>query len=446
MLYNVVVALGFTAGVSASSCSEVDGNYYCSEVNAISYSGIGYSGSYSDVTDMDTDSCTCSKSTVSFSGSLSPLDEELSVHFRGPIKLAQFGVYYPTSSSSTKKKVKRADDDDCSTTKALRHKHKRAIATEIVEQTVYVNAAGETIAGSSTSAASVAANAATTSAASATTSAASAAASSASTSAAAASSSSSSSSSDDDDDDTTSGAWERVSYFTPGSTDNATFLNHEGGVDGSGVWTTCFGSSLSYCSSDGTSGASSAEALGDVTVDSDVEYIIFSGDECDGTDDGCGYYPDGSVAYHGFGGNTKIFVFEFTMPTDSSGTATSNQDMPAIWLLNAKIARTEQYGDCSCWGTGCGELDLFEILSEGSDKLISHIHDGQGDDGTSTGGAGDQDYFARPTDSSMKAAVIFQDDTIFIVKVDDDTDFGSSLTSDTVSDWLSTSASSASLV
>ncbi|XBW35915.1 hypothetical protein QEN19_001489 [Hanseniaspora menglaensis] len=131
------------------------------------------------------------------------------------------------------------------------------------------------------------------------------------------------------------------------------------------------------------------------------------------------------------------------MPT-SSTSSSSNDDMPAIWMLNAKIPRTLQYGnsDCSCWSTGCGELDLFEILSTGSDKLISHIHDGQGDNGSSSGGSGSSDYFDRPTSGTMKAAVIFSSDSsITIVKLDDSTTFGSSLDSDTVSSWLSTSGS-----
>ena len=68
------------------------------------------------------------------------------------------------------------------------------------------------------------------------------------------------------------------------------------------------------------------------------------------------------------------FCFEFEMPSDTNGNG-YNQDMPAVWLLNAKIPRTLQYGEatCSCWKTGCGELDLFEVLSSGSNKMISPL-------------------------------------------------------------------------
>lgn len=57
----------------------------------------------------------------------------------------------------------------------------------------------------------------------------------------------------------------------------------------------------------------------------------------------------------GFGGADKIFLMEFTMPMD--GKTGFNGDMPAIWMLNAKIPRTIQYGkaECSCWSSGCGE-------------------------------------------------------------------------------------------
>ena len=134
------------------------------------------------------------------------------------------------------------------------------------------------------------------------------------------------------------------------------------------------------------------------------------------------------------------------MPSD--GSSGFNADMPAVWLLNAKIPRTLQYGDssCSCWKTGCGELDLFEILSSGSNKLISHLHDGQGaSSNTNNGGGGSQDYFARPTSGSLKAAVIFTSNEIHIVQVDDSTNFGSSLDEDTVNSWLQQSGSAATI-
>ncbi|VEU24011.1 DEKNAAC105213 [Brettanomyces naardenensis] len=438
MLFDLKVLLSLVSTLSLASkaiadCSYVGGNYYCAQTDAVVYENLGFSGSYSDVTNMDETSCQCSQQSLSFSGTMSPLDEELSVHFRGPLSLAQFGVYYPAGSSQKKKKVKRDDTTGCDTTQAVHHVHKRAAAVEIVEATatVYEDLQGSTIYPSGVSSAAPAAPAASSA------SSAAAPASQASSAPAASSSSSSSGAG------AGAGDWVRSSYYAPGTGDNLVFLNHQGGTAGSGTWSSCFGNSLSYCASDGQSGAGSAQVLDSVTIASDVEYLIMSGNQCGASSPSgdCGYYREGTPAFHGFSGADKIFVFEFQMPSDTSGS-TYNQDMPAIWLLNAKIPRTLQYGDatCSCWSTGCGELDLFEILSSGSDKLISHLHDGQGGNGAQ-GGGGSQDYFDRPTDSTMKAAAVFTGGDVYIVELDDSTDFSDSLSSGTVNSWISTSAS-----
>ncbi|GME99489.1 unnamed protein product [[Candida] boidinii] len=332
-----------------------------------------------------------------------------------------------------------------STTKHVHHMHRRAPAVEIVQvtETVFVDGQGNSITSSSTqvevtngvptdsSVSLVTGNAATTVANTPVTS---------SSSSPSSSSSSSSSSAAASSGSAASGDWVRSSYYTPGSTDNLTFLNTLGGSAGSGTWSSCFGNSLSYCAANGVDAAGSAQALNEVTVGSNVEYLIMSGSSCSGND--CGYYREGIPAYHGFGGSQKIFVFEFQMPSDS-GSSALNGDMPAIWMLNAKIPRTLQYGDssCSCWSTGCGELDLFEVLSsgEGADKLISHIHSGQGSNGSSQGGGGSQYYFDRPYTGTMKAAIIFDNGNISIVKLDDSTSFDSSISSSVVSSWENTS-------
>lgn len=90
------------------------------------------------------------------------------------------------------------------------------------------------------------------------------------------------------------------------------------------------------------------------------------------------------------------------MPSD--GTTGFEADMPALWLLNAQIPRTLQYGpaDCSCWSTSCGEFDIMEVLSSGSTYCKSTLH-------TNTP-AGDSDYIVRPTEGTMKLAVYFHGD------------------------------------
>ncbi|CEP22261.1 TOS1 [Cyberlindnera jadinii] len=449
----------FTAITASASCSYEGGNYFCSNVDAITYENVGYSGTYKDVTNMDETTCQCSQESVSFSGSNSPLDEQLSVHFRGPLRLLQFGFYSPSSTSSKKKRD--LVEEDCSTTKHIHHAHKREPATQIVAvtETVYVNADGEvvtqntqatsqqtttTLIGGTAAGTASSQNTANTANTVSTVNTNTATTASPTTTGTTSTSSTSSTSATATSTAGTDSAWVRSSYYTPGSTDNCVFLNTLGGSS-SGVFSTCFGNSLSYCSADGSSAASSAQALNDVLLTSDQEYAIFSGEACSGSS--CGYYRSGIPAYEGFGGSEKIFVFEFEMPHED-GASGSNPDMPAIWLLNAKIPRTLQYGDatCSCWSTGCGELDLFEVLLEGDERLISHLHDGQGNDGTSYGGGGSQDYFTRPTSGSMKGAVIFSGSSITLVKLDDSTTFGSGLSADTVNEWLATEGAVAQLV
>ena len=130
------------------------------------------------------------------------------------------------------------------------------------------------------------------------------------------------------------------------------------------------------------------------------------------------------------------------MPRDSGSGF--NVDMSAAWFLNAQIPRTLQYGkpECSCWTSGCGEFDVFEILSTGSDFLTSTIHTFQGT-GTSFGGGGCADYILRPLSSYMKAAIIFSvsTQTMKIIVLDPSTSFDAGLADATVQNWCSGSGS-----
>lgn len=187
-----------------------------------------------------------------------------------------------------------------------------------------------------------------------------------------------------------------------------------GGGTVSGVWSTNFGSSLSYASSDGTAAASSSQVLKDTTITGEV--ILFQGQKCGAENTDCGYYRPGTVAYHGFGGARKIILLEFAMPTGSSS------NVPAIWLLNALIPRTQQYGSCTCWGNtnGCGEIDIFEVLtSDAANYMTSSIH------GVQAGG--DSDYFSRPTSATIKAAIVLDNGVLQISVLPSSFVFGSSL-------------------
>lgn len=423
----VLLALAASFAAVKADCDFIEGYHYCAKTNKVAFQNVGFLDSYQDVVSMDESTGKCSQKTYEFSGNLAPLNEELSFHFRGPLKLKQFGAYYQSSGSSNKKR-----DEDCSTTQHVHHKHVKR-ATAFVTQTVFVDQYGNTVTSSATSTPSTAGGESYDTTQTNVASVSSDGGAKFSNGAVEPSSSSTSQSSSTASAST--GDWVRSSYYKPGTADNCTFLNHHGG-SGSGVWSSALGNSLSYANSDNSNGASSPQILDDITIKSNTEFVIMSGLKCgDDSENGdCGYYRKGIPAYHGFSGDTKLFVFEFSMPSD--GSKGFNADMPAIWALNAKIPRTLQYGDatCSCWKSGCGELDLFEILYSGSDKLIAHIHSGQGSNGSGYGGTGSRDYFDRPTDSTIKAAVIMTGKEVVIKIVDDD--FDEVLTSGTVDGWL----------
>lgn len=230
-----------------------------------------------------------------------------------------------------------------------------------------------------------------------------------------------------DNNEPTGSGWGRNGYYNADSqcAEGIVFLNHAGG-QGSGVFDYTFGSSLSYASADGATGASSNQTLQKTTLASSTEVLIMSDQQCSGGS--CGFTRPGTVAYHGFDGRQKAFFFEFQMPND--GTAAQDiydpANMPAIWMLNAQIPRTLQYGnaECSCWTSGCGELDIFEVLSPGDQRAKSTLH------GNIAGG--DSNYFQRPENSSIKLAVVMYNDNVHIKLLDDGQDFPSTMDSSVI--------------
>lgn len=113
-----------------------------------------------------------------------------------------------------------------------------------------------------------------------------------------------------------------------------------------------------------------------------------------------------------------------------SGNTGFNADMPAAWILNAQIPRTLQYGQCSCWSSGCGEFDIFEVLDSGNQKCKSTWH------GAHAKGA--SNWFQRPTTGTQKAAVLFDGNasTAHIVLLPSNTDFSTSISQSTISQFL----------
>ncbi|KAL1302318.1 hypothetical protein AAFC00_002731 [Neodothiora populina] len=428
----------------------------------------------------------CDFATFSYSGSVAPFDEELSIHLRGPLYLKQFAFYTPSGSAA---KARR----NAHVNKHVRDAHKRAVVADNVEieeratsltcpgsnSTSYTSngktftiecgfdrpgnigmvytttfsdcvdqcaakascvdvsylansggacymkssilapnynaniygaklAASQSSSVKSSTSTSKSSSATSTSKTTSSLTSSSKATSSSTTSTKPTSSSSksSSTSSSSTPPAATGGSWTRQSYYssTAGTAQNVVFLNTMGGGTVSGVWSSYFGNSLSYSSSDGTKAASSAQVLSDMTLASSTEIALFSGTSCS-SGSGCGYYRPGIPAYHGFGGASKIFVFEFSMPNDASG-----DNQPAIWMLNALIPRTQQYGSCTCWGNtnGCGELDIFEVLTKGETRMTSSIHGNQA--------SGDSDYFAGPMSGTIKAAIVL-DNQRFHIKI-----------------------------
>lgn len=320
-----------------------------SEAQILQFDNVGYLGTYRHVgsfEDIYSDECSCSlvEEPVSFSGVNSPLDQELSVHFRGPLSLSKF-AYYVSSDFS----IESEDNED----------------------------------------------------------------------------------------------WSRLAYYDAeeGLAENVTFLTTAGRNS------SCLGRALTYADSDGLSEADSPTILdADTVLDSEQEFSIFSNVSCEdsGVNNDCGVYRDGIPAYHGYYGATKMFLFEFTMPQESTVERDSvyNWDMPAIWLLNAHIPRTSQYSlnaNCSCWRSGCGEFDIFEVKNYTSsevNKLYTTIHDYQGTDDIETG-LQINGYFDRDTSGIMRGGVIFDNDGSIVTFMSNSTSFDSSLTGSSISSLIS---------
>lgn len=420
---SLILAFAASSAVAdqCASGSTLDGgNYFCQLVDAIQYSNVGHAGSYNKVTSMGSDG-SCASSPVSYSGSLSPLDEEVSLHFRGPITLKQVAAYTKTSGSSKR-----------DTHSHSRHGHKafhaRALKETVEKRadvvTATINGVVQTWENNYFGPGGAVATDAPSPAAAKVEDAKSTPVAAAAKPAAPVANQKQKQAADPNAAYTRSGYYDAESQ----TLDGLTFLGNYGG-DGSGIFDNVFGNSLSYLNSQGTGGSASSAVLADALVGSNKEFAIFTDNECvEG--DSCGYVRPGSVAYHGFDGADKVFLLEFGMPKDS--TSGFNADMPAVWMLNAQIPRTLQYGEasCSCWTTGCGEFDIAEVLMSGDERCKSTLH-------TNAPG-GSSDYFARPTSGTMKLAVIFNgaDGTANIQKLSDDATFPSSLSAEQVTTFL----------
>lgn len=235
-----------------------------------------------------------------------------------------------------------------------------------------------------------------------------------------------------------SGIFDRQAYYNAATQNSVgfAFLNHNGG-QGSGVWDSEFGNSLSYASRDAERGSATPQIF-DGHLEDGVELVVMSDKEC-GSDDFCGFSRPGTVAHQGFDNSEALFLMEFSMPiTNKTGW---NMDTPAIWILNAQIPRTLQYGkaECSCWSSGCGEMDIFEVLDAANTRMKSTWH---GDDDS----GGSSYWFKRPQ-TSRKAGVLFSEsnEAVTIFYLPDDVDFSSDIDATAIVEWIGSAASDGTL-
>jgi hypothetical protein len=91
------IAYGRTSGelCRGTDSKAPDGNWYCSEVLAITYRNISQAGVYNQTTSVDPKTGICAHQTVGYEGigPLTPLFGEVSMHLRGPMNVSQLAVY-----------------------------------------------------------------------------------------------------------------------------------------------------------------------------------------------------------------------------------------------------------------------------------------------------------------------------------------------------------------
>lgn len=236
----------------------------------------------------------------------------------------------------------------------------------------------------------------------------------------------------------TSAGWNRGAYFgyTDGNAvmDNVTFLSHVG------KQSDCLGKALSYFGQDVVTPAKVNGAPGQyLNVSSGTDFLIYSNISCpkSGVNNACGVYRKDIPAFYGFDGVTKMFLFEFTMPNDTS----SRLNSPSIWLSSDSLARvTAGYGfqsNCSCLFQGCGEYNVF---TANATHMNTTIITQQGKNSTDYpsmffDNIGDG-YFERPVDSAVVGGVVFDSEGNVITFISNNATFASQLSASTVNSML----------
>ncbi|KAF1997624.1 hypothetical protein P154DRAFT_605306 [Amniculicola lignicola CBS 123094] len=399
ILFAPPLVSGMTSGqLCRGTASESDdGNWYCSEVNTITYRNISQSGSYNRTTSVDPDTGICGHRPVSYSGfgALTPLFGELSMHLRGPMNVSQIAVYnFYASISGQHERILYASDrrnaEAAAQAKLMlrRREENRAVSSTTLQTRV---AGSRTSDPSATPVVHAAA-----------------------------------------------AEWGRVAYYTstaPAEATGLAFLANLGDPRLSGTFDYSFGNSLGYVSGTGGKCVSESTPFDGTLETSEFEIAVFTDKPCSGN---CNYARPDATAHRGWEGESKAFFIEFQMDHyDNYGTDQGMlSDAPAWWFLNADIPRILQYGNdrnnipCSCWSTGCGEFDAFEVLGRGEERAKSTIHRQGNLEG------GDSNYFKRPVGRTLKFAVIFHNLNITASVLDDNFEFGRTLDQDQIADII----------
>ncbi len=235
--------------------------------------------------------------------------------------------------------------------------------------------------------------------------------------------------------DPAAGGYERVAYWDRCATTGLAFVGNK-------AWYQCGGYVQSYVTDDGSASSTTPVQFAG-HLDAGVGVNVMSSTLCAGTTDGsdCGFSL--GLALHGFKGDaagSKIFATKFRMPI---GDVT-----PAYWILPAQVVRTAQYG-CNCRGEGgqggCGELDVAEVLGGNTatpahpEQATTTIYSFQG---VTNGG---DSYFQRPVEETATFIVVFDapSSSIALRRLGaTDFDFGATISSAVVSQWLADAGTS----
>ena len=185
----------------------------------------------------------------------------------------------------------------------------------------------------------------------------------------------------------------------------------------------------------------------DTLIPDNTEVVISSDKPCTGGD--CGAtapYSDAhrelanlyhswqlsNVSADGFGGKMKMFLAEYSMPySDKKGPPSwgnKNPNAPSFWALNSKVVNTQQYGQCSCWHSGCGEWDIHEVTVEAANNGSTSLHMGSSYAITAP------ETIPRPCedDKTMKIAAILTGDTVHVQVLDNGMSFDDVIKGSTV--------------